>query len=222
MTRTHDDFDVVIVGGGPAGTSAALQLADRDPGLAQRTLLIDKATFPRAKLCGGGVVRQADRYLAYLGVRIDVPSVPIHTLRFEFDGGSFVRPHPNAFRVVRREDFDYALLDEVRNAGSCSRRRARGLVAPCRRRHSRQHNTRLYDAKILIGADGANSIVRRALVPSRKRQRFVALEVFTPRTRRSGPRLRGQQRGVRLPPRRHAAYAVTTGTFRRFATASRG
>jgi flavin-dependent dehydrogenase len=42
-----------------------------------------------------------------------------------------------------------------------------------------------YDARVVIGADGANGLVRRALVPSdRKVERFVALEVFTPRTAR--------------------------------------
>ena len=108
--------------------------------------------------------------------------MPIHSLRFEFDGGSVVRPHANAFRVVRREDFDYALLDEVKKRGIIVRegepvvslRRVDGAIRVSTTRGE-------YDAKVLIGADGANSIARRLLGPSRKRQRFVALEVFTPR-----------------------------------------
>ncbi|MEO6027643.1 MAG: geranylgeranyl reductase family protein [Candidatus Binatia bacterium] len=180
MTR----FDLMIVGGGPAGSAAALQIATRDPQLAARTLLIDKAVFPRDKLCGGGVVRQADRYLSYLGVRIDVPSVPIHTLRFEYQGGRSQYHQRNAFRVVRRDEFDHALLAAVK---------ARGVtvhegesVRSLTRHDDGVHIVTTggeYDARIVIGADGANSVVRRLLLADAgKSRRFVALEVFTPRT----------------------------------------
>ncbi len=179
------EFDVIIVGGGPAGSSAAIQLATRSPQLAERTLLIDKAVFPREKLCGGGVVRQADRYLASLGIAIDVPSVPVHRLRFEYEGGHLLHMQPNAFRVVRREEFDQALLNEAKARGvvvhegeaSIAMQRIEGGIRVLT-------NKDQYEAKVVIGADGAGSMVRRMLVPSRKRRRFVALEVSTPRLNR--------------------------------------
>ena len=50
MTATHDSrFDAVVVGAGPAGASAACALASN--GL--RVALLDRAKFPRDKLCGG-------------------------------------------------------------------------------------------------------------------------------------------------------------------------
>ena len=45
------DFDVVVVGAGPSGTSAAYRLKR----FAYRVLLVDRHTFPRVKSCGGGV-----------------------------------------------------------------------------------------------------------------------------------------------------------------------
>lgn len=171
-------WDIVIVGGGPAGSSAAIQLARR--GLAARTLLLDAARFPREKLCGGGVVRQADRLLGALGVHVDVPSVRIDTIRFEYAGGASVRRAPDLFRVVRREEFDTALLREAERAGvtvvegaavTTLERVADGILV-----HA---GGRVHCGRVVIGADGARSRVRRDLVGQGRRRRFVALEVLT-------------------------------------------
>ena len=77
------DTDVLIVGAGPAGTAAALRLAAIAPALAARTIVIDRAVFPRDKPCGGGLVRQSDTLLRYLGVSLDVSSVDVDRIRFE-------------------------------------------------------------------------------------------------------------------------------------------
>lgn len=172
------DYDVIIVGGGPAGAAAAMQLAAR--GVAARTLLLDRAVFPRHKLCGGGVVRDADRLLGILGVRSAVPSVPIHRVRFQYAGGQGERCGPDLFRVVRREEFDDALLREVQARGVAVRQ---GAAAT--RVERAPHGITIaaageaYRCAVLIGADGANSLVRRALIGGYQ-PRFVALEVLTP------------------------------------------
>ena len=176
------DYDVIIIGAGPAGTAAAIQLAARDPGLAARTLMIDRAVFPREKLCGGGVVRQADRLLSFLNVRVAVPSVPIDTVRFDYEGGSSTRHMPGAFRVVRRADFDAALLVAAKSRGIAASEGER--VTGVRRESDciRVITTRSeFRARMLIGADGASSLVRRSLVGGKQRKRFVALEVLTDR-----------------------------------------
>ncbi|MBI3537817.1 MAG: NAD(P)-binding protein [Chloroflexi bacterium] len=69
----NNEFEIVIIGAGPAGSSAALRIAQRDPDLARKILVLEKANFPRAKLCAGGVTTHADNLLARLGARVDVP-----------------------------------------------------------------------------------------------------------------------------------------------------
>src|SRR6185437_15123028 len=54
-------YDVAIVGGGPAGSTAAYRLAQAGASV----LLVDKATFPRDKPCGGGVTGRAARLLPF-------------------------------------------------------------------------------------------------------------------------------------------------------------
>lgn len=64
MTATDTHTDVVIVGAGPAGTSAAITLADNDIA----TVVIDKASFPRDKFCGDGLTSGCLRMLEGLGL----------------------------------------------------------------------------------------------------------------------------------------------------------
>jgi flavin-dependent dehydrogenase len=111
------NVDVLIIGAGPAGAAAAIQIARRSTELAGRTLVLDAARFPRSKPCGGGVVRAADRFLTHLGVAADVPSVTINAIRFEYEGGRSLWRVPRVFRVVRREELDDCLVRAARGLG---------------------------------------------------------------------------------------------------------
>lgn len=174
------DVDVAIVGAGPAGSAAAIQIARRSRQLAGRTLLLDAAQFPRPKVCGGGVVRAADRFLAHLDVEAAVPSVRIDAIRFEYAGGGSVRHLPRAFRVVRRDAFDHCLLRAARRLGVGVRQGEPVLRLRREREAIVVVTTKAeYRAGVVIGADGSNGVVRRTLVGGRPR-RFAALEVVTP------------------------------------------
>ena len=68
--------EVAIAGAGPAGTACAVALLRRDPSLAGRVLVLDRARFPRDKPCGGGLTGHALDAMRALGLRLDVASVP--------------------------------------------------------------------------------------------------------------------------------------------------
>jgi geranylgeranyl reductase family protein len=174
-------YDVIVVGAGPAGTATAIQLALNDPAVAKRTLVLDAAVFPREKLCGGGIVRESDRLLGHLGVEVDVPSVPIHAIRFQYEGGSAVHRGANLFRVVQRAEFDHVLLSAAKLRGATVREGER-VVRLVRERDCVCVETRSgsYRARIVIGADGTRSVVRSSLVGPDRGERFVALGTLTP------------------------------------------
>ncbi|MBC3190690.1 geranylgeranyl reductase family protein [Pseudonocardia sp. C8] len=153
-------YDVVVVGAGPAGASAALNVLRLRPGAA--VLLLDAHTFPRDKTCGDGVAAEVFDLLDDLGVtgiRDLGPVAP--RLRLRTPTGRVVHrtaPRPN--RVIIRRVLDAALVDAAVAAGAELRaHRVRTLsVEP-----GRVVVDGTIAARAVVGADGAHSVVRRAL-----------------------------------------------------------
>lgn len=182
-------FDVAIVGAGPAGTAAALQIRSLPAAKGARVCLIDACRFPRPKPCGGGITARTEELLACLGVRVTVPFVAVSEVRFVTPAQTDTSSGTALFKVVRREEFDAALVREAQDRGI-------DLLAgdAVRRLHSDEEGVSIelasgatVRASIVIGADGANSVVRRCLVPRQVRvEPFVALEVLTPGHDRDG------------------------------------
>jgi flavin-dependent dehydrogenase len=173
--------DVLIVGGGPAGISTWLHLHALAPQLAAQTLLIEKATHPRDKPCGGGLALGGDRLLAELGVAIRTPCAFVHNLEFRFGEEKLGFRRPHAIRVVRRREFDHALARAAVERGLELREEEafRGLDREAE--HLRVKTSReTYRVRVLVGADGAQSLVRRRMGAPRGSILARAIAVRTP------------------------------------------
>lgn len=151
---------MIIVGGGPAGACLAYRLARE--GL--DVLLLEKSGLPRPKPCAGGITRRAMLELALN----PAPVIEEEISRFIFSYGltdpvEIVTAEPAVY-TVRRENFDAFLLHEAVSAGA-------GIITGTRVQKVETDGAlfrittgdRTFSCKILAGADGANSIVARAL-----------------------------------------------------------
>jgi flavin-dependent dehydrogenase len=166
------DHDVVISGAGPAGVAAAVALALRQPSLARRILVLDKARFPREKPCGGGLTGHARAALDALDLRIRVPHVPCSEGRIVYRGSSRDVRLGRPVDIVRRREFDADLVAQARDRG-LDVVEGEGLAAFTVDERSavvRVETTagRRITARVLVGADGAGSRVRRALAGDRR------------------------------------------------------
>ncbi len=174
--------DLLIVGAGPAGLSTALFLVARDPSLAARIEVVDRAIFSREKYCAGAIGARADKLLATIGVHFDVPSMQAHGLAVRFNKGIASRSVGNIGRVVRRFEYDAALLAIARSRGI---RVTEGVKVTGLRAHrtgvSVETTQGVREVRAVVGADGVQSMVRKALgvVPGTLRAQVV--EVDTPR-----------------------------------------
>ena len=159
------DYDVVVAGGGPGGAACAVALVRRGVP-AGRILVLDKARFPREKPCGGGLTGHCTDAMAALGLACDVPSVASPAARVRF--GSFDRTVKLARPVVivRRDEYDASLLRQAQDLGVtvAQGEALRGYEVAAGAVELGTQARRLR-TRVLIGADGVASQIRRRLIP---------------------------------------------------------
>ncbi|MCU1607982.1 MAG: Geranylgeranyl reductase, partial [Modestobacter sp.] len=173
--------DVVVVGGGPAGAACAAAVRHVCPD--SSVLVLDRSDFPRDKVCGDGIAPQALDVLAGLG--IDTAALtdgfpPVPRLRLSSPGGTTVeRAMHRPAGVVPRAVLDGRLLEQVLASGVRFRRHTVRRVTA--------HPTHVdvdgqITAGVLVGADGAESVVRRSLglVPNAPDRLAVAIRGYAP------------------------------------------
>ncbi|MBA4079021.1 MAG: NAD-binding protein, partial [Cyanobacteria bacterium PR.023] len=109
-------YDAVIIGAGPAGSLAALQLARAG----KKVLLLDKAHFSRSKVCGCCINQSARRVLQRSGldaILLQTGAVPLKQLQL-FDGTLNATVEVPGGHALSREYFDVALIDAAVAAGA--------------------------------------------------------------------------------------------------------
>jgi geranylgeranyl reductase family protein len=179
-------YDVIIVGGGPAGSAAGLYLAQQ--GI--RIVIIDKENFPRFKPCGGGLTYRILARFPHLKDAIErlVLNRP-YTIHFYAPDLSCVQYtyHEPLALMIRRSDFDSMLLEQCRQAGASvvTSTRVDKIAVTDTKVEVATIQGEQFRAKALIGADGAHSIVatQAGLRDKWQREQFVLCLVSeTPHT----------------------------------------
>lgn len=171
MTLT---YDVLVVGAGPAGSTAARRLALAGA----RVALLDRATFPRDKPCGGGITVRAaalagDVDLTPVVERVIYGARVTTRLRRPFERRS---PAPLTYMTQRRR-LDHYLLHRAAEAGADVREGVAvrdGEVTDGG--VTLRANGDAYRGAVLVAADGANGIAARIAGLDPVGQRAVALE----------------------------------------------
>ena len=164
-------FDVVIAGAGPAGLATALFLVRDQPNLAGRIVAIEKSAHPRFKVCAGGLTPKTMLALDDLGLTLDVPAVEV--IRGEaatpVGGVDLSRDGDVLATVIRRDRFDAMLARAATAAGVEIVQRSRVLDVIQDARGVRvTTDGGIFEAQVLVGADGSGSRVRRAVFGARK------------------------------------------------------
>ena len=182
-------YDVVAVGAGPAGASAAYEAASS--GL--KTLLVEKKKLPRYKTCGGGLPLTLESWMPSLAPEAFVEASVTelrHTWNFGDAHTGYINPDPDqppmTLWMVQRSVFDNALAQRAARAGADLRD---GLGVEGLEPEPdddfvrvRLSNGETVLTRHVIGGDGANGVVARQAGLRKSRLLAIALEAEIPHT----------------------------------------
>lgn len=174
----NHEYDVVIVGAGPGGSGTALHL--KDSGL--KIALLDKHKFPRDKTCGDGISGKSSTILKELGLFdkiFELPHGPGYGVWMSGPNGVDLivdsrQENPNAKphgAVIRRYDFDNFLFNNAKQMPNVDAFEQYTVFDLIKEENNyvgvlakdKDGNTHEFRAKIIIGADGAGSVVASKL-----------------------------------------------------------
>ena len=145
-------FDAVVVGAGPAGSTAAFRLARAGA----RVLLADTSRFPRDKPCGGGLTYRALRLLPFSAEPVVEEEVDVFELGLGYRRRFVRRTAEPLVVMTQRRRLDAFLVEQAQEAGAEFRDGARVELSPLSIDRER------VEATVVIGADGVNGLTAKS------------------------------------------------------------
>jgi geranylgeranyl reductase family protein len=166
-------YDVIVVGAGPAGATLAYELAKRGIGV----LVLEKEKLPRYKCCAGGVTSKAAKLLDF-----DISEVVedvIYELSFTYNmGSSYLGQHSQPLiYTVMRDVFDYFLVEKAQQLGAVLIDGQKVMQVQVGADWVEMPTAdNLFRTRLVVGADGAYSVVARELGMGRSIEYLVGME----------------------------------------------
>jgi menaquinone-9 beta-reductase len=185
----RQDADVIVVGAGPAGSSAAYWLASA--GL--DVLVLEKSTFPREKVCGDGLTPRGTRALVEMGIDVSERAGWLHNRGLRVIGGGLrlhldwpeLTSYPNYGLVRPRADLDALLAQQAVKAGARLQEQVT-VTAPARDRTGRvvgveartgERAAHSYRAPLVLACEGVSGKLAQALGVHRNDKRPLGVAV---------------------------------------------
>jgi geranylgeranyl reductase family protein len=160
---SYMSLDVLIVGSGPAGATAATTLVN----LGHSVALIDKAVFPRHKTCASWINALTFSRFPYLLPELDtLVDCPFHGIRFYYQSisrhGSYNERKPSGYLTLRSK-FDHGLANVAQTAGAVLHQGVRAVRLDEDKTgiQATLSDGRILRVRFLLGADGSNSQIAR-------------------------------------------------------------
>ena len=183
-------YNVIIIGGGPAGATCALRLI----GSGLKVLILDKAKFPRDKICGDALSVDVVNQLPIVSSKVfekftflenKLPSWGVSIFSPENRRLDIPFKHKKESKsgfICARKDFDNILFQEVKNAWQIDVKEDCTVTTILYGKSNVIVHTanEVFSADFVVGADGANSIVRRSFLsePISKKHHSAGLRIY--------------------------------------------